>query len=319
MKVNLFLRAGLLSGILLGLFLIGGCGSKSNSVTSADPATGGEVHPGNWLPAAHAISAGTDLTPCTTCHGSDLLGGITGVSCLACHIGTVTTEHPVDYSNYAWAPAGHSKYVGVNGNSSCANIYCHAADLSGVASSGPSCTSCHLGGAGAVHPVAYNKDTWAPAGHSEYVGANGNSSCANILCHAADLSGVANSGPSCTSCHLGGAGAVHPANVNSAPWAPLGHSEYVLTNGTNTCSNILCHAANLSGVSGSGPSCTSCHIGTATTVHPAGWDTNALLHGQYVASNGTSSCRNTLCHGANLTGVSTSGYSCFSCHNFSLP
>ena len=323
MKGSLFLPIGL----FLGLLLLGGCGSSSNSVTSVDPAAGGSVHPAGWLPEGHALTAETNLTPCTTCHGADLLGGITGVSCLECHIGTVTTVHPVTYSNYTWVPAGHSEYVGpngtTNGTTACSNIYCHAADLSGVANSGPSCTSCHLGGVFSVHPATFNNFTWAPEGHAAYVGpngtTNGTTACSNILCHAADLSGVADSGPSCTSCHLGGVFSVHPATFNNYTWVPAGHSEYVNINGTTACSNILCHAADLSGVANSGPSCTSCHIGTATTVHPAGWDTNALLHGQYVASNGTSACSNIYCHGANLTGVAASGPSCFSCHAFSLP
>jgi hypothetical protein len=196
------------------------------------------------------------LTSCTTCHGSDLTGGIAGVSCTECHIGTATTVHPVSFNNFTWAPAGHAAYVGTNGNSACSNIYCHAADLSGVADSGPSCTSCHIGGVGAVHPDPFNTFAWVPAGHSAYVQINGNTSCSNILCHAADLSGVADSGPSCTSCHIGGVSSVHPVE-----WTGniLLHESYVESNGTSSCRNAVCHGANLTGVSNSGPSCFTCH------------------------------------------------------------
>lgn len=248
-------------GLLTGMLFLWGCGSSAtNSDVVRDPATGAD-HPADWLPLQHALSAESDLTPCTTCHGSDLSGGITGVSCTQCHIGTATTEHPVSFDNYSWVPKGHSLYADSNGTTSCSNVYCHGSDLSGVAQSGPSCTSCHIGGVTSVHPANYNGNAWVPAAHSIYVDANGNSSCSNIYCHGADLSGVTDSGPSCTSCHLGGVGAVHPA----------------------------------------------------------GWETNDLLHGQYVEANGTGACSNAVCHGTTLTGVPLSGPSCFSCHNFPLP
>jgi hypothetical protein len=255
MKRNLFL----LIGLLLGLFLLGGCGSSSNSVTARDPATG-TGHQAGWLPVGHSTSAKSDLTPCTTCHGGDLSGGIAKVSCTQCHLGSSTAVHPATWINYAWAPAGHAAYVGTKGNSACANIYCHGADLSGVDSSGPSCTSCHLGGVGSVHPQAWGSKAYLYC--ASYVGNNGTTACANIYCHGADLSGVANSGPSCS---------------------------------------------------------TACHMGIESSVHPQSWDNDILLHATYVNTNGTSSCRNTVCHGADLKGVDGSGVSCFTCHNFSLP
>ena len=248
---KLFIAAGLLCGILFSW----GCGSSTNSVTARDPATSA-AHQAGWLPAGHAASAQSDLTPCTTCHGSDLSGGISGVSCTKCHIGSTTTVHPASVNSYPWAPAGHASYVVSNGNSSCSNTYCHGSDLSGVTDSGPSCTSCHIGGAASVHPANYNSSSWVPGGHASYVGANGNSSCANIYCHAADLSGVANSGPSCTSCHIGGTGSVHPS-----AWASnlLLHGSYANTNGTAACRNAVCHGSDLRGVAQSGPSCYTCH------------------------------------------------------------
>ncbi|MBF0559907.1 MAG: hypothetical protein HQL08_14130 [Nitrospirae bacterium] len=253
-------RLFLVIGLLTVISFVLGCGSSTNSVTARDPATSA-AHQAGWLPKGHSVSAKSDITPCTTCHGSDLSGGIAGVSCTKCHIGTTTSIHPVSFNSYTWAPAGHAAYVVNNGNTSCSNVYCHGADLAGVDNSGPSCTSCHIGGKSSVHPASYNGNAWVPAAHSVYVNTNGNSSCSNIYCHAADLSGVANSGPSCTSCHLGGVGSVHPQT----------------------------------------------------------WTANILLHSTYVDSNGTSSCRNTVCHGADLKGVSLSGTSCFTCHQFALP
>jgi hypothetical protein len=57
-------------------------------------------------------------------------------------------------------------------------------------------------------------------------------------------------------------------------------------------------------------------MGGVLSVHPAGWDTNILLHRDYVASNGSTSCRVSVCHGADLQGVFLSGPSCGTCHPF---
>ena len=73
--------AGKLSILLLMLVLISAC-EKTNDQSKYNP------------PADHTVSndglmpkSGLDqpLTNCVSCHGSDLRGGTTGVSCYECH------------------------------------------------------------------------------------------------------------------------------------------------------------------------------------------------------------------------------------------
>jgi hypothetical protein len=188
-------------------------------------------------------------------------------------------------------------------------IACHGSDYSGGISK-VSCTQCHLGGVTAVHPLVWSQMT--VTAHGSYVTANGNGSCSTAACHGTDLSGVAGSGPSCTSCHLGGVGSSHPADWGALTYYQ--HKLYVKANGTSSCATANCHGTSLTGVAGSGPSCTQCHLGGVNSVHPAGWTTDIDLHKNYVANVGTGSCATTVCHGTGLQGVYLSGPSCAQCH-----
>lgn len=96
-------------------------------------------------------------------------------------------------------------------------------------------------------------DNWLPAGHM--TAANTDlATCAD--CHGADFAGGI-SNIACDLCHMGGTTSMHPAG-----WlrdACFNHGVYALNNGTTACANIYCHGTYLSGVTGSGPSCTKCH------------------------------------------------------------
>ncbi len=148
---------------------------------------------------------------------------------------------------------------------------------------------------------------WLPAGH---MNAAKSDSGACTPCHGTDFQGGL-SKVSCTSCHLGGSAAVHPAS-----WTPMytTHGAYARTNGTNACANQYCHGTSLTGVAQSGPSCTSCHLGSPTSIHPADWNPVVIGHGPYVKANNANACANQYCHGTSLTGVAQSGPSCTSCH-----
>jgi predicted CxxxxCH...CXXCH cytochrome family protein len=294
------------------MILAAGCGDPKNDAFNPD--TG--KHKTEWLPQQHSIAASSGTTSlgalipstesCTECHGADLSGGISQVSCTACHLGGPTAVHPAD-----WVPvySTHGPYVNVNGTSACSNQYCHGTSLTGVPDSGPSCSLCHMGGLTSGHPA-----DWVPvySTHGPYVDANGTSACSNQYCHGTSLTGVPDSGPSCTSCHLGGPTAVHPAD-----WVPVysTHGPYVNASSTSACANQYCHGLSLTGVPDSGPSCTSCHMGGITNIHPASWLGDACSnHGSYALTNGTGGCATTYCHGTDLGGVPQSGPSCTSCH-----
>jgi hypothetical protein len=94
---------------------------------------------------------------------------------------------------------------------------------------------------------------WLPAGHMNAARVD-ISSCQS--CHGPELDGGI-AGVSCTTCHLGGALSMHPA-----AWAGTilrSHGPFVVANGSDSCKNVYCHGSTLLGVTGSGPSCSSCH------------------------------------------------------------
>lgn len=103
---------------------------------------------------------------------------------------------------------------------------------------------------------------------------------------------------------------------HSAGWLPAGHKNAVKAEGTGECTE--CHGSNLGG--GIGPSCTKCHIGSATKVHPADWydgSGNLIVvgkHSAYVGTNTNAACANANCHGATFQGVTGSGPACTKCH-----
>src|SRR5512143_1842311 len=283
--------------LVLTAFFIG-C-SDPNAQSPIDPESGS--HAANWLPAAHMAAATSNPDSCSTCHGTDFKGGISGVSCTSCHLGSPTSVHPAD-----WVPvySMHGPYVKTNSTSACANQYCHGLSLTGVPDSGPSCASCHLGGLTSGHPA-----DWIPiySTHGPYVNTSptGTSACANQACHGPSLTGVPDSGPSCTSCHMGGVTNIHPAG-----WlgdACSNHGTYALTNGTTGCANVYCHGTNLGGVPQSGPSCTKCHptiptspsCGTCHGIPPAGtaYPDIAGKHATHLALNGVTcaTCHNRSC------------------------
>jgi hypothetical protein len=187
--------------LLGGLIFMAGCGSSTANPDATNSAEG--QHSSGWLPAGHMIAAQKDLSSCAECHGSAYDGGISGVSCTQCHLGDKSSVHPLDWVDQILIK--HGAYVGSSGttshgNTACANINCHGADLSGVTDSGPSCTSCHMGGVSSAHPSTW---TSASVSHRDYVLLNPGDlpKCANAACHGSNFAGVTGSGPSCTSCH----------------------------------------------------------------------------------------------------------------------
>jgi len=124
--------------LLMGALLVVSCGtSNPNAVFDADT----KSHPADWLPARHMTSAQANSATCEECHGADLSGGISQVSCTTCHLGGALSVHPATWAGDAILTL-HGQYV-VDNNSTlaCANAFCHGTALEGVANSGPSCSS----------------------------------------------------------------------------------------------------------------------------------------------------------------------------------
>jgi hypothetical protein len=185
--------------LLLGVFLLAGCGggsSENETPLAQQPQVTTQTHPVGWLPDGHVAEARANIQTCEACHGTDLTGATTHVSCTQCHLGNPESIHPTLWGNFAYAL--HPGYVKLNGTSTCANVTCHGTNLEGVQGSGPSCTQCHMGGIFSKHPVEWNTNIEL---HKDYVASNGSFSCRVSVCHGADLRGVFLSGPSCGTCH----------------------------------------------------------------------------------------------------------------------
>jgi hypothetical protein len=238
------------------MLALGGCGNENSKVVFSPE--GG--HSADWT-ATHKEAANADIETCVECHGENLKGGISKVSCTQCHPAGPTSKHPVNWGDYTYAR--HSGFVAANSNVSCANVSCHGSALTGVQGSGPSCTTaCHLGGKSAKHPAGWTQSQPYTV-HAAYVKNQGYdfSSCSTSRCHGTDAKGVFLSGPSCFACHPADPTVdspvpdKHPHN-RVATWLN-GHGSYsinVINGDIASCNTTICH-----GPGGPAPSCVGCH------------------------------------------------------------
>ncbi len=158
-------------------------------------------------------------------------------------------------------------------------------------------------------PVGGHSSDWATAHKTS--AKNDLETC--VECHGSNLDGgIAK--VSCTLCHLGNAGAIHPAQWGNFAYAR--HKAFVAANGTSSCANAACHGAALAGVDRSPNCATRCHIGGAFNKHPADW-TNISSHKNYLSTiaNVSTSCKTSACHGTDGKGVFLSGPACDQCHS----
>ena len=268
--------------ILLGIMLVAGC-STGNSNSDLNLIDSQGNHPLDFL-STHPVFALVGTTQCTSCHGSDLTGGITKVSCFtsACHHGTIPTwAQPSVHGASAKKTPGNSGFV------SCQ--ICHANNFAG-GGSGVACTSCH--GVNAPHPPK----PWSIPGATSFTHTNTDPANAPIcvVCHYPGSQNnpagnpltpaPAGTAPGCfnsTLCH-GVSGATHiagwalpdahGASAKSAPDRAVGK-------GFATCQ--LCHASGFSGGT-SGTTCLNtvgCHGVTVAAPHsPAPWRGSARTH-----------------------------------------
>jgi len=257
-------------------------------------------HTTNWLPEGHATfaalaqSSGTSSTgsDCTACHGADLGGGISGVSCTHCHLGGTTSIHPLSWDPI-YSTHGSSVNSGATPTASCSNQYCHGASLAGVSGSGPSCTSCHLGGPASIHPTSWDP-IYLAHGPSVSSGLTSTSSCANQYCHGSSLQGVAGSGPACTSCHS------YPYNPSSVT---CGACHRIPPSGSSYPNIAGAHAKH---ATTNMASCDKCHSGASSYVgdHRNGI-VDVLFATAYNPKSGgapsynssSNTCSNLSCHG----------------------
>lgn len=117
------------------------------------------------------------------------------------------------------------------------------------------------------------------------------------------LSGCGDANPQAT---FDPATGTHPAK-----WVAQGHS-LAAEEDINGCAE--CHGEDLLGGI-STKSCTKCHLGSPTSVHPVLWGQAAYaMHPGYVQAHGTMSCAVAECHGTDLLGGASAPSCSINCH-----
>ncbi len=263
-------------------------------------------------------------TCATKCHGADLNGGLSKVSCSSCH-----NLWPNEHRNVDWAKGAHGEKYLVLGKMSC--LACHATGQEYVVASNPglqtkSCLSCHSS------LEVHTTDSWKTSGHGAWALEKGTTECKQ--CHGATLEGgkkwpgASIVATSCVSCHT-----TYPL-LHTPSWKTQanGHGQTLVTTlqgNPKECS--LCHGVNLTGTA-TAPGCVSCH-GPGKSKHPIGtaqsWCdsddgmenmvpctvevrySNGIVHSKDYKANPLL-CQ--ACHGLDFKG-GASQKSCFSCHN----
>jgi len=260
-----------------------------------DKSSDGWVNPPGWVAAPsggqHAESAtltyiaNGGISDCTECHGADLAGGTSNVSCFGnpsdCHHGPV--------ANWIASPpaaqehgAAAKRAPGSIGFASCQ--ICHGAGFAGGGSQ-VSCFTCH--GVGAPHSAA----PWhGPT--STHLDTNASNAPVCAQCHfPASRNNPANhpaapappgTPPGCfnsTLCH-GSPGSAHPVPYNDKP-------HYNVVAGTFEAACGVCHDLAAPSVK-AGPTCGTCHAAgspltalNCTSCHAAPPDGNASAGAAY--------------------------------------
>ncbi len=309
------MRPFLLLSLLSALAFAAGCsnantpGGESHIDASGKSVSGwvvvptGGSHPGT---ATQEFSAGSGSFSCTQCHGSDLSGGINGVSCF----GNPAGCHHDPVPNWA-TPAVHGaeakKAPGSSGFVSCQ--ICHGKNFSGGGAD-VSCFTCH--GVSAPHPPK-------PWRGSPYTHATTDTANAPVcaLCHFPGspnnpanhpaTPAPAGTAPGCfnnTLCHAEAA-APHPVGASWVATSPAAQPHGISAKATPgaTAGYAYCQAChgtgtNFSGGS-SGVSCYPCHGPTSNSPHASQWRTGDTYVHTTTAEGNASVCA--YCHrdGAN--------------------
>jgi hypothetical protein len=211
-------------------------------------------HPDGWV-AAHGAYAEPDGSLCMDCHGDDLAGGITGVSCstdaVGCHAGG-PAFHPADWldknaSSGIWHGAAYINGLPIN---DLACWQCHEPPALDALPDleypeGGKCIICHFNlsggttpGPGFVHLDPYEN-------HGDFAGSPEESVC--VACHEINID--FGNQDSCHNCH----------EVPTHVVEYLDHDQDVseLDSFTALCSS--CHAITGTSPNSGAPECDSCH------------------------------------------------------------
>jgi len=312
--------------LVLAFIILSGCGDQQ-STAIFDPETG--THSADW-PQFHGRTLLDNTAICQECHGTDLRGGISSVSCftpsfngMACH------RHDAGWNNPDLHGADAKELTGpMKGFQYCSR--CHGADFDGgLLSAGCYSASCH--GQGIPHSPAPWDGTGGSRTHQDTRVQNADV-CAT--CHAGQSASPAPPGTpyNCfnnTLCHSTSTG-----HSNAVSWE-TDHSLTARSDNT-TCATSSCHGTDYTG-GASGVSCYECHLGgpapSPYMMHPNLWSNPRGSHDNYLGNIGknASSCSPSYpgiaqyCHGDGLpndagqltdppNGSWSGAPTCYKCH-----
>lgn len=286
-----------------------GCSSGSRSTFDSESGK----HPKNWYVEHRNPAYVAQSEECQECHGADLDGGISKVSCFSasrdgrpCHA-SGPSGHPVGWSDPDVHGADAKAAPAVDkGFASCQ--VCHGDDFDGGLAN-QSCFPCH--GVSAPHSPA----PWL-GGARTHTNTNTGNAVVCSQCHTTGQPGT----PGCfnnTLCH-GSEVVPHPIPfTNPADHGPPAKADFTVCQ--------ACHANPSGGGAGSNPrfnvpvgnlvnGCEDCH--DTGTAHPVPWSSdNDPATSHQTAGNLAIACA--LCHGVNLGGGA--GPACTTCHNGGSP
>ena len=257
--------------LLLLMHLATGCSTGNNS-SGLNLVDAQGNHAPDFL-STHPARALPDGDLCTECHGDDLRGGISGVSCFSasrngvgCHANG-PAFHPASWLNKTAGPGFHgAAYMGNALIRGLACTGCHE-----PATSFYNCLECHFNEGGTQRvPTGSAYVHGSIGGHAAFgpLDAPNATTSVCINCHATNNRFGHMPQPFCHNCHSPAPPSYHPAG-----WAsPDSHGTAAkaapsLSSGLENCRS--CHGSNFSGGS-VGISCFPCH-GVNAPHSPAPW------------------------------------------------
>ncbi|GEJ57086.1 CxxxxCH/CxxCH domain c-type cytochrome [Anaeromyxobacter diazotrophicus] len=277
-------------------------------------------HSTTWMapvsPDFHATSANRGLGACQSCHGQDLAGGFTGVSCAQCHGAAWATTCTMCHGG-SHEPSGAPPKATWGHAADLVRVGAHTAHVKASASApGYDCALCHVKPADAFAPGHIDGATAAvqlgglalAGGAAPPPWNRAAPTCASTYCHGAFPNGNAQNLPdwtkigqgqaSCGTCHGLPPGGAHPAVAAELTGCAVCHPDSVDASGA------------VKPTSAGGK-----HLDGAVDVkasHDPSWvdPASASFHA-LSANRGLAACQT--CHGQDLGG-GFAGVSCAQCH-----
>ncbi|MFL5273781.1 MAG: CxxxxCH/CxxCH domain c-type cytochrome, partial [Anaeromyxobacteraceae bacterium] len=286
-------------------------------------------HPAGWAsPTQHGATANRGgLAECQACHGQDLKGATTGVSCDSCHSGGTAWRTNCTFchgdasrsSAVALLKAAPPQSAAGETATTARAVGAHQQHLAdGPLAKAIGCTECHTvpssvldaGHVNGTREVKFGALAGSAGVAATWNGASGGPATCATYCHGATLAGGAQKAPVWTTVD-GSQAACGTCHGVPPPTASGAHAKVSATTQCATCHPGTIDAAGAVKVAG------GLHVnGTVDRVayHPAGWgpSTGGIAHATAANTTGTAAC--VACHG-NAQG--SGGYvnvACVSCH-----